>query len=461
MTDGWSLGEIAKALGVPIDEGHADRLIRSISTDTRTIEAGSLFVPLVGENFDGHDFAEAAVTDKGASALVWARQALPEWLPGNDVVLLHVDDTLEAYQFLGLHWKRRCRSRCVAVTGSVGKTTTKEFISHLLSEHFSVHKSRANFNNDIGVPKTLLELTPDNEIAVIEMGMRGPGEIARLARVSEPEIGVITAIGTSHLELLGSREAIARAKGELVEGLPSSGRAILPRDDEFYSLLCELSKAPVIAYSDRPHPEEPDVLAPEAITDEDSEGTTFVWNAKSYRLGIPGRHHLHDLFAALACGKSLGIDVEELLGSVSGMSHPEGRAEWQTVAGARFFLDCYNSAPESLRASLGVLSSCPSRRIAVLADMLELGSQGPEHHHEIGVSLGDYGVDLLLAYGPLARHFVEGAKESGIEAHWFDSKDALTTHLEELLCRGDSVLIKASRGMALETVVETIKERVG
>jgi len=434
--------------------------LSGISTDSRTLEEGSLFVPLVGENFDGHSYAQMAVEQCGARAIVWARQERPEWLASNpDVAVFPVADTLEAYQALGLYWKKKCQVRCIAVTGSVGKTTTKEFLGHFLSPRFDLHKSRANYNNDIGVPKTLLELQPKHEIVIVEMGMRGRGEIQRLVRASEPEVGIVTAIGTSHLELLGSREEIACAKAELVQGLPSDGRAILPKSDDFFALLCDRSAAGVVSFSSEPGSGAD--LEPDAILSEDAQSTVFTLEGQSYRLPLPGRHHLHDLFAVLATGYSLGLAVGDMLEALPTLGNPEGRAEWIELAGAQFYLDAYNSAPESLRASLGVLASCTGRRVAVLGDMLELGSQGLRAHREIGETLGQYGVALALCYGPLCESLAQQAKSTGVDAHWFAEKEELTEFLSRELREGDSVLVKASRGMALETVVDGIKERVG
>lgn len=453
---GWTLSDIVACLGAPVGEYQPESPLSGISTDSRTLEKGSLFVPLVGENFDGHDYARKAVEERGARAVVWSREETPDFL--RDTAVFRVKDTLDAYQALGLYWKKKCGVRCVAVTGSVGKTTTKEFLAHFLSPHFKVHKSQANFNNDIGVPKTLLELTPEHELVISEMGMRGMGEIARLVKAAEPEIGIITAIGTSHIELLGSRENIARAKGELVQGLPSGGRAALPSSDDYYSLLTQLSNAPVTAYSAEPGGEG---LSPDAVLEEDESKTVFEFNGKRYILPLPGRHHLHDLFAVLAAGTGLGLEPETLLAHLPTLGNPDGRAEWVTIGKARFYLDAYNSAPESLRASLGVLKACKGRRLAVLGDMLELGEVGPGVHREVGESLPDYGVDLVLGYGPLTEGLIEGAQQRGVRAHWYSEKPPLAEHLQKELQDGDFVLVKASRGMALETVVNTIKERVG
>jgi UDP-N-acetylmuramoyl-tripeptide--D-alanyl-D-alanine ligase len=457
---GWTLGDIATCLGVPALAGveyQPESPLSGVSTDSRTLERGSLFVPLVGEKFDGHDYARKAVQERGATAVVWSREEIPEWLASGAAVF-RVNDTLDAYQALGLYWKKKCGVRAIAVTGSVGKTTTKEFLAHFLEPHFSIHKSRANFNNDIGVPKTLLELTPDHELVIVEMGMRGRHEIARLVRAAEPEVGVITAIGTSHIELLGSRENIARAKGELVEGLPADGYAVLPSSDSFYSLLKDLSVAPVAGYSAEPSTEG---LCPQAVLREDEQSTVFTYQGREYTLPLPGRHHLHDFFAVLAVGRSLGLEPETLLENIGTLGHPEGRAEWLTIGGARFYMDAYNSAPESLHASLGVLKACDGRRLAVLGDMLELGEVGPGAHREVGEALPDYGVDLVLGYGPLTEQLIDGARSKGVSAHWYEEKPGLAEHLQREIQQGVYVLVKASRGMALETVVNTLKERVG
>lgn len=455
----WSLADIASCLETKLSRLAPETRVSEISTDSRTLPAGSLFVPLVGEKFDGHHFAEKAVKERGAVAILWSQAEVPAWLEQlAEVEVIRVADTLAAYQALGLYWRRKCGVRCVAVTGSVGKTTTKEFLAHFLAPFFKVHKSQANFNNDIGVPKTLLEVTPDHQVVIAEMGMRGTGEIARLVKAAEPEVGIITAIGTSHIELLGSREAIARAKGELVQGLPANGVAVLPAADDFFQLLSELSNAPVVSFSTEPGCGE---VSPQAVLSQDAESTRFVYGGVEYRLPLPGTHHLHDLFAVLAAGKALGLRPVEMLSHLDKLSNPDGRAEWTELRGARVYMDAYNSAPESLRASLGVLKACPSRRIAVLGDMLELGDTGPAAHSGIGEQLGDYGVELALCYGPLSKHMVQSAQARGVNARWYDDKGKLAEDLGREIRPGDSILVKASRGMALETVVEALKERVG
>jgi UDP-N-acetylmuramoyl-tripeptide--D-alanyl-D-alanine ligase len=407
---------------------------------------------LVGESFDGHDYVGKAL-ELGAIGVLWARSEIPDWLRDSGVAIFAVADTTEAYQALGLSHRKACGARCIGITGSVGKTTTKEFLAHLLSAQYQVHKSSKNFNNDVGVPLTLLELRPEHDLAIVEMGMRGPGQIARLVRAAEPEVGLITGIGTSHLELLGSRENIARAKGELVAGLPSSGRAVLPAADEFFPLLASLSAAPVLSYGAASGE-----IAPERVLAEGPDGTRFVYAGKEWFLNQPGRHHLHDLMGALAAGLAIGASAEAMLGTLSTLRNPEGRAEWLELHGARLYMDAYNSAPESLRAALSVLAACSGRKIAVLGDMLELGEAAVPAHEAVGRELPDYGVSLALCFGPLSRHTVEQARQRGVEAHAFSSKQELALRLGRELSSGDTVLVKASRGMALETVIELLQE---
>ncbi len=452
---GWTLGWIAQSLStqdLALSPRPHSEAVADISTDTRTLQAGSVFVPLVGENFDGHDYADKAVA-MGCLGVVWGRPEIPESLRQSGAAIFPVADTTEAYQRLGLEHRKACGARCIGITGSVGKTTTKEFLAHLLEGEFKVHKSSKNFNNDIGVPLTLLSTRPEHDVVIVEMGMRGRGEIARLVRAAEPEVGLITGIGTSHMELLGSREGIAYAKGELVEGLPSSGRAVLPADDEFFPLLSRLSAAPLTSYG-----ASSGEVSPEAILSEGPNGTQFRYAGREYLLGQPGRHHLHDLMGALAAGLAIGASPEAMLGQLATLQNAEGRAQWLDLEGARVFLDAYNSAPESLRAALAVVAQCSGRRIAVLGDMLELGEASVSAHESVGRELPEYGIGLALCVGTLSRHTVDQARARGVEAHWFSDKDQLTERLRHELTPGDTVLVKASRGMALETVVSQIKE---
>lgn len=446
---GWTLGWIAQSLQTQdlANDPRPEQPVADLSTDTRTLKAGSVFVPLVGENFDGHDYAHKAV-EAGSVGIIWGRPEIPPALLDSGIAILPVPDTLLAYQQLGLAHRKSCGVRAIGITGSVGKTTTKEFLGHLLEGQYRVHKSSKNYNNDIGVPLTLLACRPEHDVVIVEMGMRGFGEIARLVRAAEPDIGLITGIGSSHIELLGSREGIARAKGELVEGLPASGRAVLPASDDFFQLLRAASHAPVLSYGISVGE-----VRPESLGAEGPSGTSFRFRGKDYYLNQPGRHHLHDLMAALAAGLAFGADLETMLGQLSTLRNPDGRAEWLERMGAKIFMDAYNAAPESMRASLGVLKACSGRRIAVLGDMLELGETAVGSHQALGQELPDYGVSLALCYGPLSQHTVERARSVGVDAHWFASKDELAERLTRELNPGDSVLIKASRGMALETVM--------
>lgn len=451
----WTLGEIAQSLNaqdLATDPRPPQEAVADFSTDTRTLKPGSVFVPLVGENFDGHDYVDRALA-AGCVGVVWGRPELPAGLRERGVALFFVEDTTLAYQRLGLAHLKACAARCIAITGSVGKTTTKEFLAHLLEGSYAVHKSSKNFNNDIGVPLTLLATQPEHDVVIVEMGMRGLGEIARLACAAEPQVGLITGIGSSHLELLGTRQAIADAKAELVERLPSDGRAVLPASDDFFELLKSRASAPVLSYG-----VDSGEVSPEAILSEEPSGTEFVFAGARYRLHIPGRHHLHDLMAALAAGIAVGASPEAMLSRLPSLRPADGRSQWLDFSGARLYLDAYNSAPESLRAALAVLASCPGRRLVVLGDMLELGAAAVPAHEAVGQELRDYGVELALCVGPLSRHTVEQARRSGVEAAWFASKELLAERLREELREGDTVLLKASRGMALETVVSLLKE---
>ncbi len=460
----WTLEEVADCLGRPAHdgEGSVSGVVTQISTDTRTVVPGALYVPLVGERFDGHDFLTEALT-KGAAAFVWARPEPPTGpaeLSG--AVRFQVPDSTFAYQALGRYRRRALDPICIGLTGSVGKTTTKEILARFLGEFGPALASSKNFNNDIGVPLTLLDLRPEHRFAVLEMGMRGRGEIARLADCAEPNVGLITCIGTSHIELLGSRQAIAEAKGELIGALSDDGRAVLPLHDDFFDYLRTCSKAPVWAYSGRPARAGADqsyrVIAPQEVLEADSESSTFRMLDLEWTLPLPGEHHMHDLFAALAILAALDLPLERALEQLSSLTPPEGRGEWHRLGDARVYFDAYNSAPESLRASLAVLAACRGRRLAVLADMLELGDYAEEAHRQIGRELSQYGVEQLFCYGTMARFIAEEARSTGVRTAEFESKDVLADALREALRDGDTVLMKGSRGMALETVLHNLSK---
>lgn len=445
----WSLAEVLAATGGTPAEGLKATLpLGSICTDTREIEAGDLFVPLVGERFDGHDYLETAF-QKGAAAALSQGPAHPR--------AVRVDDTLTAYQNLGRYYRQRLDVPVVAVTGSTGKTTTKELIAALLGTRFKVHRTHANFNNDVGVPKTLLGLTADHQVAVLELAMRAAGEIRRLARLLAAEVGVITNIGESHIEFLGSREAIADAKGELFEELPATSVAVVPADSPFFERLrgkvgCRLRTFSALGEAE---------FAPEKVENLGVRGWEFSFQGSRFRFGYPGRHHLEDLMAALAATADFGLGPHEIASALEGFQPTGMRLRIEQRGDILLINDAYNAAPASVVGALEVLGQAQGRKIAVLGDMLELGCEEKAGHRRTGEACAAHQVDVLLAIGSRSRTTAEAARAGGVpEVHHLEQVEKAEGLLRDILKPGDTLLLKASRGMALERLVSILEVTV-
>ncbi|MGE5550681.1 MAG: UDP-N-acetylmuramoyl-tripeptide--D-alanyl-D-alanine ligase [Bacteroidota bacterium] len=451
-----SLAEIRRATGGEILAG-TDRVCRRICIDSRRVAPGDLFVAIPGERFDGHCFIPAAVA-AGAVAVLASRPV--EAAPGTGVIL--VPDTITALGALARCHRRRFRLPVVAVTGSIGKTSTKEMIASIGAVRHRVAKTPGNQNNEIGLPLTLLALEPADELLVVEMGMRGRGQIAALASIAEPTIGVVTNIGHTHLELLGTQAAIADAKGELLEALPADGTAVIPADDAFYRALSAKTKARLSSFG----------LSGEAGVRAErlalhAEGSTFDVTTPrrskyEVRLTVPGRHHVLNALAAAAVAEALGYSPEEVKTGLESYAPVGGRGSaFRTAAGWTVIDDTYNASPDSVLAALEVLKARPAagRKIAVLGDMLELGPAALEGHQRVGRAAAHAGLSLLLATGDLAREFISGAVAAGFPAtmaRFYPDKNTLLADLGSLLREGDLVLVKGSRGMHLEEVVAGI-----
>ena len=414
--------------------------VLGIATDTRTISPREIFIALSGENFDGHNFVNNAV-DRGAIAVIVSRQL------DVDVPQFIVEDTLEAYQQIACWWRDRFDIPVIGITGSVGKTSTKELISAVLSTKGKVLKTEANFNNEIGVPKTLLQITPEHDYAVIEMAMRSAGEIALLTDITRPTIGVITNVGTAHIGRLGSREAIANAKCELLAQMPQSSTAILNYDN---SLLLSTAKlvwqGKTITYG---------------LTGGDIsgaiEGDTIKVLGHSFPLPLSGEHNASNYLAALAVAKELGLDLDPLIAGLE-VELPKGRSRRYDLADDIVVLDeTYNAGLESMLAALQMLEQTPGKRhIAVLGTMKELGEYSPQLHRQVGEKAQELNLDMLLVLADETAtvEIANGAKE--IDAECFSDRATLTDKLKEVMRPGDRILCKASNSVGLNKVVEEL-----
>ena len=453
MTLNISVRELSKILDSSIfnEDGLSENLrISQVATDSRSLGQGDVFVALRGENFDGHEFAQTAI-ERGAIALIVDHPL--EISKDLTIPQLIVSDTLVAYQKIAQWWRNQFSIPIIGITGSVGKTTTKELIAAALSLHGKVHKTQANYNNEIGVPKTLLEITPDHDFAIIEMAMRGRGEIALLAQIAQPTIGVITNVGTAHIGRLGSEQAIAEAKCELLAEMPDSSMAILNQDNErLIKTASQVWSGQIVTYG----------LEGGDIHGKLIDFQTLEVENSIFPLPLPGRHNALNYLAVLAIAKVLGLDWESLTTGLT-VDLPGGRARRYDLGNDILLLDeTYNAGLESMLAALDLLQETPGkRRIAVIGAMKELGERSPEFHQRVGEKVKKLGLDHLfvLTNDPDVEYLVKGA--TGIETECFATHELLVKRLENFMTSGDRLLFKASNSVGLGKVVASLNKNSG
>jgi UDP-N-acetylmuramoyl-tripeptide--D-alanyl-D-alanine ligase len=445
------LSKIEALLGAT-GECELKEVAQGYSIDSRTIQPGELFFAVKGERLDGHDYVHQAL-ERGAVSAVVQKDQLARYPV--KTCLLAVDDTLVALQTLATAVRRLWGKPLVGITGSVGKTTTKEAIAHVLGSRFRVLKSEGNFNNHFGLPLMLLKLEPEHDVAVIEMGMSHAGEIAALAKIAQPEIGVVTVVAPVHLEYFDSIAGIARAKYELIESLPPGGTAVLNADDEYVSRFGRDFKGKVILFgTHRPA----DVRA-ENVELRGAEGSAFdmVVGGARQRAMLPlvGAHNITNALAAVAVGLERGIPLPEITAALATLSPADKRGQVVQVGNIKVVNDCYNSNPKALAAMVDALAAMPAkRRIVVAGEMLELGPTGSELHRCAGLHIADKKIDLLLGVRGLAQAMVDAAKSAGMQAEFVATAEEAGEWLAREARDGDVVLLKASRGVKLEKALE-------
>ena len=435
--------EVLIAEPVNVSVSTLTQLAIGIQTDTRILQPGEVFLALRGEKFDGHDFVPTAIAQGAIVAIVDHHYENPGF------PVLRVKDTLKAYQQIAKWWRESFAIPVIGITGSVGKTTTKELISAVLATKGKVHKTYGNFNNEIGVPKTLLELTKQDNFAVIEMAMRGRGQIAELTEIAKPTIGVITNVGTAHIELLGSEEAIAEAKCELLATMPNDSIAILNYDNP---LLMETAakfwQGKVISYG----------FSGGDIQGELTDNETVEVAGMRLPLPLPGRHNATNFLAALAVAKVLEIDWQLLQSGIM-VNMPTGRSQRFTLPNDVVILDeTYNAAPEAMLAALQLLADTPGKRkIAVLGAMKELGERSPELHRKVGEMVKNLHLDglLVLVDGQDAEIIANSA--DNISCECFTNHADLVTRLKTFMQTGDRLLFKAAHSVGLDRVVNQLR----
>jgi UDP-N-acetylmuramoyl-tripeptide--D-alanyl-D-alanine ligase len=436
----------------------SSRLVRGAAVDSRDVAMDNLFVALPGERTDGHRFVGAAVA-AGAVAVLVEHSPGPALPADADVTVIEVDDTLRGLQAIAAEWRSRFDPLVVGVTGSIAKTSTKEAIATVLSSAWVTLKNEGNKNNEIGLPVTLMRLRPDHQAAVLEMGMYVGGEIADLAAMARPEIGVVTAVQPVHLSRIGTIEAVERAKGELIEALPDDGVAILNADDDRVRRMASRTRARAMTYGFAP---DADVRAANVVS-RGAEGMAFRLLAPGVdrEVAIPtlGRLAVHNALAAAATGLAAGLPEEAIVaGLAAGWSAPH-RGELIRVGDVTIVDDSYNASPGSVAAALELLAGMPGRRIAVLGEMLELGSEQEAGHRRVGEAAAQL-ADRLIVVGDGAAAIADGARRAGMPAEAIstvaDRAAARDLLLADLL-PGDVVLVKASRGIALDLLVDDLR----
>jgi UDP-N-acetylmuramoyl-tripeptide--D-alanyl-D-alanine ligase len=446
------LSQIAQLAGGSISSGDQTVVVNKVSTDSRTLKSSELFVALRGENFDGHNFVESAAQIGAAGAIVestWNGE-IPK-----SFALIRAKDTLQAYQDLAANYRKLLTLKVVAITGSNGKTSTKDFTAAVLAHRFRVTKTEGNFNNHVGLPRTILEATSVDEIGVWEIGMNHPGEIATLAKVAGPDVAIITNIGVAHIEFMGSREKIAEEKAALAEAVGTEGTVILNADDLFTARIAARARGRVILAGTNSG----SIQAAE-IT-QSGTGTDFTILEGAHRcraqLSVPGLHMVQNALLAIAAGRIFGLSLEECAAELVAAPLTRARSQIKDIGGVQFLDDSYNANPDSMKAALRTLVELDAdgKRIAVLGEMRELGDQSERGHREVGETAAVLKIDQLIAIGDIAAAIADAAGQAGLrKTSIVKSTSEAADVLGEIAAPGDLVLIKGSRAARTEEVIE-------
>ncbi|MHB8996439.1 MAG: UDP-N-acetylmuramoyl-tripeptide--D-alanyl-D-alanine ligase [Armatimonadota bacterium] len=445
-----TVSELASACAAEAPSGMAEeQVLTGLTTDSRAVEPGQIFLALQGDKFDGHDYAAAAVK-AGAAVIVVSRP-----LEGLDDKQILVPDTLVALGQIAHHWRSKLSAKVIAVTGSAGKSTTKDLLAAICEQAGPTVATIATENNEIGVPKTLLRVAPEDRFCVVEFGMRGRGQIRQLTEMAGPEIGIITCIGEAHVGLLGSREAIAESKAEMLPLLPFDGVAVLPADDFFYPLLRGMCKCRVISFGEA---QDAEVRVLEVL----EETLTATWarvqvgkEQVELTVPLPGRYNLSNALAAAAGALALGCTIGQIKVGIESYTGLQMRGEIISGPyGSTIINDAYNAHPTSMAAALQMLRNAPGRKIVVFGDMLELGDTAAAAHAKVGELAAEAGVELLVTVGEMAALAAETARARGVEVRMANTPEEAAEALHPRLREADTVLVKASRGTQLERTVK-------
>lgn len=450
--DPLPLSTLAEYANGTISAGDPASIITRISTDSRTLQAGDLFVPIRGDNFDGHNFIAQAAERGASGALVDA-----EW---NDKVpqtfaLVRVPDTLVGYQQIAAGYRLSLPLKVIAITGSNGKTSTKDFVAAALGRRYRVTKTAGNFNNHIGLPRTILDANAEHEVAVWELGMNHPGEIAALAAIAQPDAGIITNIGIAHIEFMGSQEGIAQEKGALAEAIGPDGTVILNADDRFSEEIARRTRAKIILAGI----ERGTLHASEIRQSASGSEFTILEGAHRCRAQLPvaGLHMVQNAMLAVAAGRACGLSLEECAAGLVSAPLTKARLQLREIDGVQFLDDSYNANPDSMKAALRTLVELETegRRVAVLGHMGELGSESQRGHREVGEAAAAFRIDQLITVGEVGAEISQAATAAGLEnvTNVPSTSDAAEL-LASSVTAGDLVLVKGSRSARMERVME-------
>jgi UDP-N-acetylmuramoyl-tripeptide--D-alanyl-D-alanine ligase len=454
----FTVAEIMAVTGGRLLQGSPAAPVYGFAFDSRKVNPGDCFVAMPGERVDGHDYA-AKAAEAGAACIIVGRP-----VAARGTALVEVPDPLLALGQLGRAQRERYPIPVVGVTGSVGKTTTKELIGAVLAHNKKVFRSVGNFNSEVGLPITLMDLDETSEVAVLEMGMRALGEIAYLVSIAQPSIGVVTNVGITHLELLGTQENIALAKSELVRGLPADGAAVLNADDPRVAAMADVSPCKVWFYGFEAGGRGERWVTARDVRRECETGQAFTivtpFGEAEAHLPAPGRHNVLNALAAAAVGLEVGMTLAEVAAGIADYVPSGSRMRILNAGGVRILDDTYNAAPTSVIAALGVLRDLAGpdgRAVAILGDMFELGALEEEGHRQVGAEAAAK-ADAVVAVGNLARFIADAAGEKAV---CFADKRAAIDQAKQLVRAGDTVLVKGSRGMAMEEIVQALEKHLG
>lgn len=436
----------------PAESGN--REITSLVTDNREVTEGGMFVAIKGARVDGNSFVPAAYE---AGALCCMSEIPPET---EDRPYIQVEDCLQAVKDLAAYYRQVYPVKVIGITGSVGKTSTKEMLASVLSTHFCTLKTHGNLNNELGVPLTLFRLREEHEIAIVEMGISDFGEMSRLTAIAKPNLCVLTNIGQCHLEQLGDRDGVLRAKSEIFEGLQAGGRVYLNGDDDKLATITQVQgESPVFFGFEETNAVhavrmELEGLAATNITVATPQGELAI------RVPVPGKHMVTNALAAVAVGQELGLTSEEISRGIAGFAPVEGHGSILTTDKFVVLNDCYNANPVSMCAGLDILSEVSERKVAIIGDMFELGEQEEQLHYDTGVYAAEKGIDLIICIGTLAEQYVKGIRwKNPSQSHsYFATLEDAANELPYLVRGGDAILVKASHGMHFEKLVAVLKE---